>query len=52
MAQPVSVEKDVTQAYEPLLPVEKKLIIWSLIIGVVLLGVLILVSYTFFPGSF
>ena len=40
------------EKYEPLLPVEKKLIAWSLILGVVLLGVLILVSYTFFPGSF
>jgi hypothetical protein len=48
----VSVEKEVTQAYEPLLPVERKLIVWSLIIGIVLLGILILVSYTFFPGSF
>jgi len=38
--------------YEPLLPVEKKLIVWSLILGVVLLGILIVVSYTFFPGSF
>jgi hypothetical protein len=54
MAQQISVnvEKDVTQAYEPLLPVERKLIVWSLIIGVALLGILILVSYTFFPGSF
>jgi hypothetical protein len=40
------------EKYEPLLPVEKKLIAWSLILGVVLLGILILVSYTFFPGSF
>jgi hypothetical protein len=38
--------------YEPLLPVEKKLIAWSLILGVVLLGILIVVSYAFFPGSF
>jgi hypothetical protein len=33
---------------EPLLPVEKKLIGWSLGIGLVLLGVLIAVNY-FFP---
>jgi hypothetical protein len=52
MAQQISVDTEVTQAYEPLLPVEKKLIVWSLIIGVTLLGILILVSYTFFPGSF
>lgn len=37
--------------YEPLLPVEKKLIGYSLIIGVVLLGLLIWASYTFFPGG-
>jgi hypothetical protein len=52
MAQQISVEKEVAQAYEPLLPVEKKLIVWSLVIGVVLLGILIVVSYSFFPGSF
>ncbi len=37
--------------YEPLLPVEKKLIVLSLIIGIVLLFVLVWVSYTFFPAS-
>jgi hypothetical protein len=37
--------------YEPLLPVEKKLISWSLILGVVLLGILVWISYTFFPHS-
>jgi len=36
--------------YEPLLPVEKKLIAWSLGLGIVLLGILIYISYTFFPG--
>jgi hypothetical protein len=35
---------------EPLLPVEKKLIAWSLILGVILLIVLIWLSYTFFPA--
>ena len=35
---------------EPLLPVEKKLIGWSLITGVILLGVLVWISYTFFPA--
>ncbi len=34
--------------YEPLLPVEIKLIQWSLALGVILLLVLIWVSYTFF----
>ena len=36
--------------YEPLLPVEKKLIIWSITLGVVLLAVFTWVSYTFFPA--
>jgi hypothetical protein len=36
---------------EPLLPVEKKLIAWSLILGVVLLAVLVWISYTFFPAG-
>ena len=35
---------------EPLLDVEKRLIAWSLIAGVVLLGVLVWISYTFFPA--
>jgi hypothetical protein len=36
--------------YEPLLPVEKKLIAWSLGLGIALLGLLIWISYTFFPS--
>lgn len=36
--------------YEPLLPVEKKLIVWSLCLGVTLLGLLVWVSKTFFEG--
>lgn len=35
--------------YEPLLPIEKKLIGWSIGLGFILLGILIWVSYTFFP---
>ncbi len=38
-------------AYEPLLPVEKKLIGWSIGIGVVLLGLLVWISYTYFPAG-
>jgi hypothetical protein len=34
--------------YEPLLPIEKKLIVWSLILGLVLLGVLWWVTQVFF----
>ena len=37
--------------YEPLLPVEKKLIGWSIGLGVGLLGVLVWASYTFFPAG-
>jgi hypothetical protein len=37
--------------YEPLLPVEKKLIVWSIGIGIVALGFLVWVSYEFFPGG-
>ena len=36
--------------YEPLLSVEKKLIGWSLALGVVLLGLLIWISNILFPG--
>ena len=36
--------------YEPLLPAEKKLIGWSIGLGVVLLGILIFVRFVFFPG--
>ncbi|MEW6079777.1 MAG: hypothetical protein AB1724_18365 [Thermodesulfobacteriota bacterium] len=39
------------EEYEPLMPVEKKLIAYSLILGTALLGILLLVSYTFFPGG-
>jgi len=34
--------------YEPLLPIEKKLIGWSIGLGVILLGILIWVSSMFF----
>jgi hypothetical protein len=37
--------------YEPLLPVEKKLIGWSIGLGIVALAFLVWVSYTFFPGG-
>lgn len=35
---------------EPLLPVERRLIAWSLGLGVVLLGLLVWISKRFFPG--
>ena len=36
------------EEYEPLLPIEKKLIGWSITIGVVMLIVLVWVSHTYF----
>ena len=36
---------------EPFLPVEKKLVARSIILGVILLGLLVWVSYTFFPAG-
>lgn len=37
--------------YEPLLKVEKSLILWSLLSGAVLMVVLVWVSYTLFPAA-
>jgi hypothetical protein len=37
--------------YEPLLPVEKKLIAWSLILGIALLGLLFWISSSYFSVS-
>ena len=53
MTEPTTptVAEELKQAAEPLLPVEKKLIAWSLITGVLLLGLLVWLSYTFFPAS-
>jgi hypothetical protein len=36
--------------YEPLLPIEKKLIGWSLGIGIVLMVVLVLITHAFLKG--
>jgi hypothetical protein len=36
--------------YEPLLRVEKQLLAWSIGLGIVLLGLLVWVSYRFFPA--
>ena len=49
-AQPKIAEEIERMEYEPLLPFEKKLIGWSLGLGVVLLSLLIWVSHTFFPA--
>jgi hypothetical protein len=47
--QPKLSEELKKMEWEPLLPVEKKLIGYSLALGTILLGVLVWVSYTFFP---
>jgi hypothetical protein len=36
---------------EPLLPIEKKLIIGSLVLGTILLGLLMWISRVFFPAG-
>jgi hypothetical protein len=52
MAEEVKLAEEIKKMeYEPLLPAEKKLISYSLLLGVVLLGILIWVSYTFFPAQ-
>jgi hypothetical protein len=45
--QPKLAEEMQKMPYEPLLPIEKKLIVWSLSLGIVLLVVLVLISRTF-----
>ena len=49
-------EPDIKEAlrdmpYEPLLPIEKKLIGWSLGIGIVSLVILVFISRTYFPAG-
>jgi len=38
--------------YEPLLPIEKKLIGWSIGLGIILLAILIWISSTFFTNNY
>ena len=45
--QPKLAEELQQMAYEPLLPIEKKLIVWSLSLGIALLVVLVLISRAF-----
>jgi hypothetical protein len=45
--QPKFAEEMRKMAYEPLLPIEKKLIVWSLSLGIVLFVVLVLISRAF-----
>ena len=50
-SKPKLAEEIRKREYEPLLPIEKKLIAWSIGLGVALLGLLIWVSYPFFPAG-
>lgn len=43
--------REMQMPYEPLAPIEKKLIGWSLGLGVALLAILVFVSRTFFPAG-
>ena len=45
--QPKLADEMQKMVYEPLLPVEKKLIVWSLSLGIVLLFALVLISRVF-----
>jgi hypothetical protein len=49
--QPKLAEEIKKMEVEELLPVEKKLIGWSIGLGVVLLVILVWISYTFFPAG-
>jgi hypothetical protein len=51
MAEPRVGDEMQKMPYEPLLPVEKRLIGWSLGIGAVLLLILVWISYTYFPSG-
>jgi hypothetical protein len=46
--QSSSTDEEVAEGWHPLLPAEKKLIVYSLILAAILLVVLIWASYTFF----
>jgi hypothetical protein len=48
--EPKLVDEIKRMEYEPLLPIEKRLITWSLLLGIGLLALLIWVSGKFFPG--
>ena len=51
MEQPKIGEEIQKMAYEPLLPIEKKLIGWSLGLGIFLLVVLLVIARVFIRGA-
>ena len=48
MEEPKLTEELQKMECEPLLPIEKKLITWSIVLGVALIAILVWVSDTFF----
>jgi hypothetical protein len=50
MTQPKLAEELRKMEVEPLLPIEKKLIAWSILVGIFLLAVLIWISHALFGG--
>lgn len=48
MDEPKISEELKKMEWEPILPVEKKLVAWSLFLGVGLIGLLVWVSHTYF----
>ena len=50
VAEPSLVHEMASIPHEPLLPIEKKLIVGSLLLGVLLLGLLLWLSQKWFPA--
>jgi len=50
MQEPKLAEEIKKMEYEPLLPIEKKLIVGSLVLGVALIAILVWVSSAFFEA--
>jgi hypothetical protein len=48
MEQPKLAEELKKMEYEPLLPVEKKLVGWSIVLGVCLIALLVWIRHVFF----
>jgi hypothetical protein len=49
--EPIIGDEIKRMTHEPLLPVEKRLILWSLLLGLFLLGLLVWLSGRLFPSS-
>ena len=50
MEEPKLAEELKKMPYEPLLPIEKKLVLWSVLLGVSLIAVLMWLSHVLFPA--